>query len=135
MQTATAASNYSRVLVVLISVGVLAVLIVLFVVFVLPRIKEKLFVRRVRRSPRETQVRLVYNRIYSAFMKELRLSVRTLSSRDLDSLARNKYGVDLRRLTESYDGVIYGGSLAAVSETGDCDFCEVYSKWKEASSV
>jgi transglutaminase-like putative cysteine protease len=121
--------GYATILTILISTGVGVVLTVLFILIALPRIKESRFRKTARNSPREIQVKMLYNKIYSEFMKSHRLDSRTLSSRDLDSLADSQYGVSLCELTRNYDKVVYGGIPLPAT---DCDFYGTYLCFCEA---
>jgi transglutaminase-like putative cysteine protease len=119
--------NYFALLTVLISIGALGIISVLFAVLALPRIRERKFRKLAMNSPREKQIQLIYNKIYTEFMKAHRLPRRTLSSRDLDSLAQSQYGINLSSLTDNYDRVVYGGIPAAA----DGDFYATYLKFCE----
>ncbi|MCL1866512.1 MAG: DUF3488 and transglutaminase-like domain-containing protein [Oscillospiraceae bacterium] len=119
--------NYSVIVTVLLSIGGAGIAAVLFLIFAVPRIKESRFRQTALKSPREKQVQLIYNKIYSEFMKKLEVRERTLSSRDLDSLADSRYGVNLCALTENYDRIVYGGIPA-----GDGDFFGTYITFAEA---
>jgi hypothetical protein len=118
--------SYLSVLAILISVGASAAITVIFLIFAVPRIKEYRFRKAARNASSESQVQLIYNKIYGEFMRDFGLRERTLSSRDLDRLADSEYGVALCTLTENYDRVVYGGVPA---ETGDffgvyLEFCD-----------
>jgi hypothetical protein len=122
--------GYSTILMILVGIGGAGVLTGTFLLIAMPQIREIMFRRRARKSTRETQVQLLYERIYTAFMRTERLSARTLSSRDLDGLAEKKYGLQIRELTASYDRVVYGNLPAASSDSPD--FYEIYVKFCEA---
>jgi transglutaminase-like putative cysteine protease len=119
--------GYFAILTVLISLGLFAVVLIIFLIFALPKIKERRFRKTVKNSPREKQVALLYNKIYSEFMKKHRLQERTLSSRDLNTLASSQYGLNLYPLTENYDRVVYGGFNAA-----EGDFIGIYTAFFNA---
>jgi transglutaminase-like putative cysteine protease len=105
--------GYDSLLIVLLSIGTAGAGGLLFVVFALPHIRERAFRSRVRKSPREIGVRLVYNRIH-AVVSETFAPGESLSSRDVSALVCSEYGVSMNELTENYDKVVYGES--------DCDY-------------
>jgi transglutaminase-like putative cysteine protease len=119
--------SYTVILQVLIGLGMVVILTVFFVVFVIPQFRERMFRLRVLHSPRELQIKLVYDKIYSIFMRELRLKERTLSSRDLDVYAFETYKISLHNLTVNYDRIVYGDGAAY--EAGD-DFYELYERFR-----
>jgi transglutaminase-like putative cysteine protease len=119
--------SYSGVLIILGSIGGAAVFALLFLIYALPRIRERRFRNRARGAPPDARVRLIYERIYTAFMKEQNLKTRTLSSRDVDEFAQTKYGVGLRNLTENYDRAVYGKA-----EIADGDYYETYVAFYES---
>jgi hypothetical protein len=123
----TGGFGYNTILTVLIIVGVLAVMTVLFIIFAVPVITERRFRKTAVNSSRENQVKLIYNKIYCEFMKNLKISERTLSSHDLDCICEAEYGVRLYELTNSYDRVVYGGIGA-----GDGDFYGTYMEFCSA---
>jgi transglutaminase-like putative cysteine protease len=116
--------SYSTVLAVLISAGALTAGVIVFLIFALPRIKERAFRKKAVNSPREKQVQLFYDKIYSELMKNLRIHKRVLSSRDLDAYAALQYSVNLKQLTENYDKIVYGGIPAA-----EGDFYGIYMEY------
>ena len=99
--------EYEQLLIVLLSIAGIATGGLLFAIFALPRVRESAFRRRVRKSPRELGVRLVYKRIYSTVSRTV-LPDETLSSREVSELVFDKYGVCLNSLVKNYDGVVYG---------------------------
>ncbi|MDR0222319.1 MAG: DUF3488 and transglutaminase-like domain-containing protein [Oscillospiraceae bacterium] len=128
--TARGGLGYLTALALLLSAGCAIALAVVFALFLLPRSREKKFRRKALKSPRETQITLLYNKIYGMFMKRLRLRERTLSSRDLDGFSYAEYGVLLSAITENYDRVVYGGEYA-----GDGDFYGIYVELSRAVKI
>jgi hypothetical protein len=117
---------YTNVLFILASIGLFGIATVLFLLFALPKIREHRFRNQARNAPSDTKVRLIYERIYSSFMKSRNLQERTLSSRDIDRFANAEYGVRLNEITENYDRVVYGGVPATDGNFYEtyCNFCD-----------
>jgi len=126
----TDSNLYPVILAALITTGIIIAAVILFMIFVLPRLQERRFVKRALRSSREIQVKMFYGKVYSMFMKRLRLSSRTLSSHDLNRLSLSEHGISLHMLTENFDRIVYGDSYA-----GDGDYYGIYTRFVKAEKM
>ncbi|MCL2633995.1 MAG: transglutaminaseTgpA domain-containing protein [Oscillospiraceae bacterium] len=125
--TGTENNTYYTVLALLITTGVLFASGMLFMLFGMPHVLERRFRRRALRAAPNMQVTMLYNKIYGFYMKQHRISQRTLSSCDLVKLSETQFGVSLSPLTENYDRITYGG-INAEKE----DYCGIYAQFTQA---